>query len=103
MYRAAYWTKRQAVMLSGDLLPWSTPNRSLAIHIVTIIYALHPSKAMFRSTTNPGLYQLIECGLGTTDIYGRRRANWPPSIDVSASETSGRSRAIILIMPRLSF
>jgi hypothetical protein len=55
MYRAAYSTKRQAVMLSGDLLPWSTPNRSLAIHIVTIINALHPSKAMVRSTTNPGL------------------------------------------------
>jgi hypothetical protein len=46
MYRAAYWTKRQAVMLSGDLLPWSTPNRSLAIRIVTIINALQPSKAI---------------------------------------------------------
>jgi hypothetical protein len=48
MYRAAYWTKRQAVMLSGDLLPWSTPNRSLAIRIVTIINALQPSKAISR-------------------------------------------------------
>jgi hypothetical protein len=42
-------------MLSGHLLPWSTPNRSLAIRIVTIINARHLSKAMFRSATNPGL------------------------------------------------
>jgi len=55
MYCAACSIKHQAVMLSGELLPWSTPNRSLAIHLVTIINALHPSKAMFRSTPNPGL------------------------------------------------
>jgi hypothetical protein len=61
-------------MLSGDLLPWSTPDRSLAIDIVTIINALHPPKAMSRSTTNPGLDRLIERGLETTDSYGLRMA-----------------------------
>jgi len=68
MDRAALSTKRQARTLSGDLLPWSTPNRSLAVHIVTIVNALHHSKAMFSSTADPELDQLIERALAATDV-----------------------------------
>jgi peptide/nickel transport system substrate-binding protein len=73
MDRAALSTKRQARTLSGDLLPWSTPNRSLAIHIVTIINALHHSKAMFSSTADPELDQLIERALAATDVKEAER------------------------------
>jgi peptide/nickel transport system substrate-binding protein len=73
MDRAALSTKRQARTLSGDLLPWSTPNRSLAIHIVTIINALHHSKAMFSSTADPELDQLIERALAATDVQEAER------------------------------
>jgi len=68
MDRAALSTKRQAKTLSGDLLPWSTPNRGLGIHIVTIINALHHSKSMFSSTADPELDQLIERALAATDV-----------------------------------
>jgi peptide/nickel transport system substrate-binding protein len=73
MDRAALSTKRQGKTLSGDLLPWSTPNRSLAIHIVTIINALHHSKAMFSSTADPELDQLIERALAATDVNEAER------------------------------
>jgi peptide/nickel transport system substrate-binding protein len=66
--RAALSTKRQAKTLSGDLLPWSTPNRSLAIHIVTIMHTLHYSKAMFTSTADPQLDQMIDQALASTDV-----------------------------------
>jgi peptide/nickel transport system substrate-binding protein len=66
--RAALSTKRQAKTLSGDLLPWSTPNRSVAIQIVTIINALHHSKAQFTSTAVPELDQMIEQALAATDV-----------------------------------
>jgi peptide/nickel transport system substrate-binding protein len=68
MDRAALSTKRQAKTLSGDLLPWSTPNRSLAIHIVTIMHTLHHSTAMFTSTADPELDQLIDRALAATDV-----------------------------------
>ena len=68
MDRAALSTKRQAKTLSGDLLPWSTPNRSLAIHIVTILHTLHYSKAMFTSTADPQLDQMIDQALASTDV-----------------------------------
>ncbi|MDQ3831774.1 MAG: ABC transporter substrate-binding protein [Candidatus Tectomicrobia bacterium] len=71
--RAALSTKRQARTLSGDLLPWSTPNRSLAIHIVSIINALHHSKAMFSSTADPELDRLIERALAATDVREAER------------------------------
>src|SRR4029434_9147078 len=48
--RAALSIKREAKTLSGELLPWSTPNRSVPIQIVTIINTLHHSKAQFTST-----------------------------------------------------
>src|SRR5438093_3788699 len=51
--RAALSTKRQAKTLSGELLPWSTPNRSVPIQIATIINALHHSKSQFTSTAVP--------------------------------------------------
>jgi peptide/nickel transport system substrate-binding protein len=73
MDRAALSTKRQARTLSGDLLPWSTPNRNLAIHIVTIVNALHHSKAMFSSTADPELDQLIERALAATDVQEAER------------------------------
>jgi peptide/nickel transport system substrate-binding protein len=68
MDRAALSTKRQAKSLAGDLLPWSTPNRSLAIHIVTIMQTLHHSKAMFTSTADPELDQMIDRALASTDV-----------------------------------
>ncbi len=68
MDRAALSTKRQAKTLAGDLLPWSTPNRSLAIHIVTIMHTLHYSQAMFTSTADPELDRLIDRALAATDI-----------------------------------
>jgi peptide/nickel transport system substrate-binding protein len=68
MDRAALSTKRQAKTLSGDLLPWSTPNRSLAIHIVTIMQTLHHSQAMFTSTADPALDQMIDRALAATDV-----------------------------------
>jgi peptide/nickel transport system substrate-binding protein len=66
--RAALSTKRQARTLSGELLPWSTPNRSVAIQIVTIINALHHSKAQLTSTAAPELDQMIERALAATDV-----------------------------------
>ena len=66
--RAALSTKRQAKTLSGELLPWSTPNRSVPIQIVTIINALHHSKAQFTSTAVPELDQMIERALAATEI-----------------------------------
>ena len=66
--RAALSTKRQAKTLSGELLPWSTPNRSVAIQIVGIINALHHSKAQFTSTAIPELDQMIDQALEATDV-----------------------------------
>lgn len=66
--RAALSTKRQAKTLSGDLLPWSTPNRSVAIQIASIFNALHHSQAQFTSTAIPDLDQLIERALASTDV-----------------------------------
>jgi len=66
--RAALSTKRQGKTLSGELLPWSTPNRSVPIQIVTIINALHHSKAQFTSTAVAELDQMIERALAATDV-----------------------------------
>jgi peptide/nickel transport system substrate-binding protein len=68
MDRAALSTKRQAKTLSGDLLPWSTPNRSLAAHIAVIMNTLHHSKSMMSSTADPELDQLIDQALAATDV-----------------------------------
>jgi peptide/nickel transport system substrate-binding protein len=68
MDRAALTTKRQARSLPGDLLPWSTPNRGVAIHIATIIHALHHSKATFSSTAAPELDRMIEQALAATEV-----------------------------------
>lgn len=68
MDRAALSTKRQGKTLSGELLPWSTPNRSLAIHIATIINTLHHSKEVFTSTMEPQLDQMLERALTATDV-----------------------------------
>jgi peptide/nickel transport system substrate-binding protein len=68
MDRAALSTKRQAKTLSGDLLPWSTPNRSVAIQIATIINTLHHSKAQFTSTADPQLDEMIERAMAATDV-----------------------------------
>ena len=68
MDRAALSTKRQGKTLSGDLLPWSTPNRSVAIQIVTIINALHHSKSQFTSTADAQLDQMIERAMAATDV-----------------------------------
>ena len=68
MDRAALSTKRQAKTLSGDLLPWSTPNRSVAIQIATIINTLHHSKAQFTSTADPQLDAMIERAMAATDV-----------------------------------
>ncbi|HXH10065.1 MAG TPA: ABC transporter substrate-binding protein [Alphaproteobacteria bacterium] len=73
MDRAALSTKRQARTLSGDLLPWSTPNRSLAIHIATIMQTLHHSKATFTSTADPALDKMIEAALAATDVEEVKR------------------------------
>jgi len=67
--RAALSTKRQAKTLSGELLPWSTPNRSVASQIATIINALHHSQAQFTSTAVPELDQMIERALAATDVH----------------------------------
>ena len=67
--RAALSTKRQAKTLSGELLPWSTPNRSVASQIATIINALHHSQAPFTSTAVPELDQMIERALAATDVH----------------------------------
>jgi peptide/nickel transport system substrate-binding protein len=66
--RAALSTKRQAKTLSGELLPWSTPNRSVAIQIATIINALHHSQSLFSSTAVPELDRMIEQALAATDV-----------------------------------
>jgi peptide/nickel transport system substrate-binding protein len=68
MDRAALSTKRIARSLSGDLLPWSTPNRSVAIQIATIIHTLHYSKSAQSSTADPELDQLIDRALSATDV-----------------------------------
>ena len=67
--RAALLTKRQGKTLAGELLPWSTPNRSVASQIVTIINALHHSQAQFTSTAVPELDQMIERALAATDVH----------------------------------
>ena len=66
--RAALSTKRVAKTLAGELLPWSTPNRSVPIQIATIINTLHHSKAQFTSTAVPELDQMLERALATTDV-----------------------------------
>lgn len=66
--RAALSTKRQAKTLAGDLLPWSTPNRSVAIQLVGIINALHHSKAQFTSTAIPALDRILEQALAATEV-----------------------------------
>jgi len=68
MDRSALSTKRMAHTLSGDLLPWSTPNRSVPIHIATIVNALHHSKSPVSSTADPELDKLIERALASTDV-----------------------------------
>ena len=68
MDRAALTTKRVARTLSGELLPWSTPNRSVAIQIAAIVNALHHSKAQSTSTADPALDQLIERSLAATEV-----------------------------------
>jgi len=54
---------------ASELLPWSTPNRSIASQIVTIINALHHSKAQFTSTAVPEIDQMIEHALAATDVH----------------------------------
>jgi ABC-type transport system substrate-binding protein len=66
--RAALSTKRQAKALSGDLLHWSTPNRSVPSQIVTIINALHHGQAPLTSTAVPELDQMLERALASTDV-----------------------------------
>ncbi len=66
--RTALSTKRLAKTLSGELLPWSTPNRSVGIQIVGILNALHHSQAQFTSTAVPELDQMIERALAATDV-----------------------------------
>ena len=66
--RAALSTKRVAKTLAGELLPWSTPNRSVPIQIATIINTLHHSKAQFTSTAVPELDQMLERALAATDV-----------------------------------
>jgi len=68
MDRSALSTKRMAKTLSGDLLPWSTPNRSIPIHMATIVNALHHSTSRFSSTADPALDQLIDRALASTDV-----------------------------------
>ena len=65
--RAALSTKRQAKALAGDLWPWSTPNRSLAIHIV-IMHTLHHSQAPFTSTADGKIH--------TNDAVNQKIALW---------------------------
>ncbi len=69
MDRAAISIKRQARTLPGELLPWSTPNRSVASQIVTLINALHHSASQFTSTMVPELDQMIERALTATDVH----------------------------------
>jgi peptide/nickel transport system substrate-binding protein len=68
MDRAALTTKRVAKTLSGDLLPWSTPNRSVAIQIAAIVNGLHHSKSQNTSTADPALDQLIDRALAATSV-----------------------------------
>ena len=68
MDRSTLSAKRMAKTLSGDLLPWSTPNRSIPIHIATIVNALHHSQSRFSSTADPALDQLIDRALASTDV-----------------------------------
>ena len=51
------------------MLPWSTPNRSVASQIATIINALHHSQAQFTSTAVPELDQMVERALAATDVH----------------------------------
>jgi peptide/nickel transport system substrate-binding protein len=67
MDRTTLSTKRMAKTLSGDLLPWSTPNRSIPIHIATIVNALHHSQSRFSSSADPALDKLIDQALASTD------------------------------------
>jgi peptide/nickel transport system substrate-binding protein len=71
--RAALSTKRQASSLSGELLPWSTPNRSLAIHIVAIMHTLHHSKSVLSSTADPALDKMIDQASAATDVEEVKR------------------------------
>ena len=73
MDRAALTTKRVAKTLSGDLLPWSTPNRSVAIQIAAIVNGLHHSKSQNSSTADPALDQLIDRALAATSVAEMER------------------------------
>jgi ABC-type transport system substrate-binding protein len=73
MDRAALTTKRVGRTLSGDLLPWSTPNRSVAIQIAAIVNALHHSKSQNTSTADPALDPLIERAMAATDVADVKR------------------------------
>ena len=66
--RSILSTKRLAKTLSGDLLPWSTPNRSIPIHIATIVNTLHHSQSRFSSSADPALDQLIDRAMASTDV-----------------------------------
>jgi peptide/nickel transport system substrate-binding protein len=68
MDRAALSTKRAAKTLAGELLPWSTPNRSVAIQIATIVNSLHHSKSVFSSTADPELDKLIDKAMASTEV-----------------------------------
>jgi peptide/nickel transport system substrate-binding protein len=73
MDRSALTTKRVARTLSGELLPWSTPNRSVAIQIAAIVNALHHSKSQNTSTADPALDPLIERAMAATDVAEVKR------------------------------
>jgi ABC-type transport system substrate-binding protein len=73
MDRSALTTKRVARTLSGELLPWSTPNRSVAIPIAAIVNALHHSKSQNTSTADPALDPLIERAMAATDVAEVKR------------------------------
>jgi peptide/nickel transport system substrate-binding protein len=73
MDRAALSTKRAAKTLSGDLLPWSTPNRSVPIQIAAIVNGLHHSKSQFSSTADPELDKLIDQAMAATQVEEVKR------------------------------
>jgi peptide/nickel transport system substrate-binding protein len=73
MDRAALSTKRSAKTLSGDLLPWSTPNRSVAIQIAAIVHALHHSQSRFTSTADAELDKMIDQAMAATSVEEVKR------------------------------
>jgi peptide/nickel transport system substrate-binding protein len=73
MDRAALSTKRSAKTLSGDLLPWSTPNRSVAIQIAGIVNALHHSKSRFTSSADAALDKMIDQAMAATSVEEVKR------------------------------